>query len=145
MEVTREQWRRVADVLGDGGPTILALVAIYAAIVIAPIYLKSYQFEKAARREAVLAAVKLTPADTVQQDLHQKAEALGLPVEPKEIQVTSVVRQTPSDALNVLVDSSAEPNKTALVDIEVQYAVPVQLPWYTMELNFHVHADNGSY
>jgi hypothetical protein len=145
MGVTRQQWQRVAAALGDGGPTILAVVAIYAAIVIVPIYLKSYQFERAARREAVLAAVNLTPADTIQQDLHKKAEALGLRVEPREIQVKSVVRQAPADALNVLVDSTAEPNKTAIVSIEVQYAVPLHFPGYTMDLNFHVHADNGSY
>jgi hypothetical protein len=145
MRVTREQWQRVAAMLGDGGPTILAVVAIYIAFAIVPVYLKSYQFEKAVRREAVLAAVNLTSADAIQQDLHKKAEALGLPVEPGEIQVKSVVRQAPADALNVLVDSTAEPNKTAIVSIEVRYAVPLRFPGYTMELNFHVHADNGSY
>lgn len=145
MEVTREHWRQVATVLAEGLPTLLAVAAVYAGIVIAPIYFKSYEFEKAARREAVLAAVNLTPEDTIQQDLHHRAEALGLPVEPKEIQVKSVVRQTPADALNVLVDSTAAPNQTAMVNIEVRYEVLVTLPGYTMELKFHVHADNTSY
>jgi hypothetical protein len=46
--------------------------------------MKGYEFEKATRKEAQLAAANFTTTDTVRGEILQKAQDLGLAVEPDE-------------------------------------------------------------
>jgi hypothetical protein len=124
-------------------------VAAYVCVQTVPVYLKSYEFEAAARREAQLAAVNFRSNEAVQGEIYDKAHELGLPVEMEQIRVESVVTESnPGTSVASLMgaESPSEPSASAKarLDIEVSYAVPVEFPGWTFRLNFHVQADDRS-
>jgi hypothetical protein len=110
---------------------------------IAPIYVKSYEFREATRREARLAASNQESEQAIRGDLYQKAQDLGLPVEMQGIKVRAAATEAPA-TMTQLMDPESHEASTGLVEIEVSYAVPIQFPGYTLRLNFHLHADERS-
>lgn len=97
--------------------------AVLAMVRIVPVYVKSYEFESAMREEAKFAAVRNEQPTAIRQRLLDKAQQLNFNVRPQQIQVTRVVGG---------------------VHITVSYSVPVQLPGYTLTLNFQHSVDTAS-
>ncbi|MDE3109952.1 MAG: DUF4845 domain-containing protein [Acidobacteriota bacterium] len=104
--------------------TVLILVAMaISAIKIVPPYVNNYQLQDSMKTEAEFAETeypKKTP-DDVRQDVLKKAQDLGIPATPQDIQL---------DMSN------------GSVSIDVNYSVPVDLYVYQLTLEFHPHADN---
>lgn len=101
---------------------ILASMAV-AAVKVAPPYVDNYQLQDAINTEAQFAESgypKKTP-DQIQQDVAKKAEDLGIPADPQDIQL---------DLTN------------GNVSISLEYSVPIDLYVYQFTLQFHPHADN---
>lgn len=97
--------------------------AVLAMVRIVPVYVKSYELESAMREEAKFAAVRNEQPTAIRQRLLDKAQQLNFNVKPQQIQVTRVVGG---------------------VHITVSYSVPVQLPGYTLTLNFQHSVDTAS-
>jgi len=118
----------------------------YTLLQVVPAYVKNYEFEDAARKEARLAVTNPKSGPAIQDDLYQKAQELGVPVEIGQIRVNSGAAVSSVSSLDTLMSSTAEGSTSAVgtVNIEVSYAVPVRFPGYTLQLRFHVHADDKS-
>jgi len=101
---------------------ILAAMAI-SAVKIAPAYVNNYQFQDALNTEAqfALSGYPKKTDDDIRQDVCKKAEDLGIPATPEDIQL----------------DTS-----NGNVSISLDYSVPVDLYVYQFTLQFHPHADN---
>jgi len=103
--------------------------AIWSAIRIVPAYVNNYQFQDSLQEEARFAISNRKSADDVVSDVYKKVVEIGLPVQKKDIKVNY-------GAVDVM---------GGTVELDVQYTVPVNLlPGYTLQLNFHPHADNHS-
>lgn len=104
--------------------TLLILVAMaIAAFKIAPPYVNNYQFEDAIKTEAqfALTAYPRKTDDQVRKEIWQKAQDLGIPADPQDINL---------DMSN------------GNVSISLDYSIPVDLYVYQFTLEFHPHADN---
>jgi hypothetical protein len=66
-----------------------------------------------------------------------------LPVELQGIKVRAAATAAPA-TMTQLMDPEAHEVNTGIVEIEVSYAVPIEFPGYTLQLQFHLHADERS-
>lgn len=114
----------------------------FATWQIVPVYFESYEFQEAAQKEAHLAATNLESDEAIRNELYQKAQDLGLPVEIGNIKVQSTSHESGVNPLDTMLDPSAKPITVGNVDIDVSYAVPVKFPGWTFHLNFQFHADD---
>lgn len=112
---------------GARAKTLLTLVIIgtlvLAAVKIVPIYVTNYQLQDSMQEEATYASVNRKSAEEIRADLEKKLQALGIDVDAKNIQVTSV---------------------SGNVQISLEYTIPVNLSVYQLQLHFHPQADNTS-
>lgn len=102
---------------------LITLVLIVLAVRLVPVYVKKFEFNEAVREEAKFAAVRDASSPEVRLRLFRKAQELGLPIQAQQILVT--------------------PSGQGIY-ISVSYTVPVQLPGYTLNLNFQTSADTAS-
>lgn len=102
---------------------LITLVLIILAVRLVPVYVKKFEFNEAVREEAKFAAVRDVPPSEVRLRLFRKAQELGLPIQAQQILIT--------------------PSGQG-IHISVSYTVPVQLPGYTLNLNFQTSADTAS-
>jgi hypothetical protein len=104
--------------------TLVVLAAMgISAVKIVPPYVNNYELQDSMRTEAEFAESgypKKTP-DDVRQDVLKKAQDLGIPAGPQDIQL---------DMAN------------GNVSISLDYSIPVDLYVYQLTLQFHPHADN---
>jgi hypothetical protein len=115
------------------------LLALASAGVVS-VYMKEFQFESAAKREAQLAAADGRPESEIRSELLQKAQSLGLPVDDSSIQIR-ITAPSPADqdtgnlltALGVVQRSST----TGHVDITVSYGAPYRFPGGAKIIHFH--------
>lgn len=144
--LTPKQWK----LLGTAGEALLAGIGLglvlYTGIEIMGSYMKNHDFQEAVKREAQLAATDSRPAENVREELLEKSQEMGLRVNPDDINVVSTRKeaQIPVAGLSAIVEN---PNQNELptvgnVNIDVNYAIPVEFPLYTFRLNFHLHADD---
>lgn len=94
-----------------------------SAVKIAPAYVNNYELQDSMKTEAEFAETaypRKTP-DDVRQDVYQKAQSLGIPASPQDIQLEM---------------------STGTVSISLDYSIPVDLYVYQFTLEFHPHADN---
>lgn len=146
LKLSAREWKLILQ----GGQAllagILAGVLIYAGVQMSSAYMKGYEFEKATRKEAQLAAANFTATDTVRDEILQKAQDLGLAVEPDEIKVTAAKKeaQIPIAGVAAIVENGSQNDlpTVAAVNIDVSYEVPIAFPLYTFEMQFRVHADD---
>jgi hypothetical protein len=135
-------WKAL-QALGTGAALgVIAFILLEAL----PVYLKNYEFEQAMRKEVRLVVANPKPAPTIQGELYQKAQDIGVPVDIDQIRVDSGV-VIPSTGILDTVMAPQSQNPTlplGSVEIEVSYAVPIRFPGYTLELRFHLHADDQS-
>jgi hypothetical protein len=105
--------------------TLLFLGAtIFVAVKIIPPYFTNYQFQDAVESEArfALAGYPRKGEDDIRQDIFDKAQKLGIPIQKKE---------------EILVTMNQ-----GSVSISLDYAIPIDLLVYQFSLQFHPHADN---
>jgi hypothetical protein len=93
----------------------------FAAFKIVPAYFANYQLQDSMVTEARFAMVNRKAATDVQDDIWKKVQELGIPARKDDIQVTA---------------------DQGLVQIIVNYSVPVDLIVYQYSLQFHPQADN---
>jgi hypothetical protein len=122
VEPTRQRGRARLRLL----LTLLFLGAmIWVTVEIVPPYFAYYQFEDAIKSEAkfALTGYPKKSLDDIRNDIYKKAQELDIPASKEAIQLS--------------VDSN-----TGLVDIGLDYSVPIDLKVYQFTLQFHPHADN---
>jgi Domain of unknown function (DUF4845) len=97
---------------------------IFAAVKIIPAYANNFQLQDSMQSEArfALAGYPTKNADDIRNDIWRKAQDLSIPLASK-------------DDIKVTEDQG-------IVNISVDYSVPVDLKVYQFTLQFHPHADN---
>jgi hypothetical protein len=136
-----DRFRHFAALLKGLAIRLAVGIAILLGLELLPVYIKSYELSLAAEKAARLASTNWRSNEAVGDAVYEKAQDLGLPVERSQIAVKSVLTQANVIALDSLTDPDAHDSVQANVDIEVSYVVPVELPWYTLHLKLHLHAD----
>jgi hypothetical protein len=148
IKLTSREWALIGQAAQAALGGILIGVMIYASWQLGSAYIRGYEFEQSARKEASLAAADSRPADTVRGEMLEKAQQLGFVVSWDDIKVASADKQAqiPVAAMAAVVengDPNALPTVRA-VSIDVAYEVPIVFPLHTLELKFHLHADDHS-
>jgi anionic cell wall polymer biosynthesis LytR-Cps2A-Psr (LCP) family protein len=119
------------DQLGEHGGSKLKLIMtlaiivamVFGAIKVVPVYFANYQFQDAIETESrfALTGYPKRSQDDIRDDIYKKAQELGVPIKPDAIQVTV---------------------GNGMVDISVDYSVPIDLGVTQWTPQFHPHADN---
>jgi len=112
--VTAPKWRLAAGVL-----VLLALVGFGVALI--PLYYRNYQFQGYVSAAAQRVENQTKSDDVLREWLVEKADSLKLPVKAADVHIQRSV-----DGLR----------------IDVQYAVRVDFPGYTVNLHFDPAAGN---
>jgi hypothetical protein len=96
---------------------------LFTAYKLVPVYFAKYQFEDAIRTETRFATsgYQRKTAESIREDILQKAKELDIPVQPENVQASIV---------------------NGGVEINVDYDVPIDLAVYQWTLQVHLHADN---
>jgi hypothetical protein len=113
-----------------GGSNLKAIIwlavigfLVYCAIKIIPAYVSNYELEDVMKSEARFAGVNRRTPEQVREVVYKKIQELGIPAKREDIRVEPI---------------------TDGYRISVRYTVQVQLPGYTLSLNFNPTADNRS-
>ena len=98
---------------------------VFAAVKIVPVYFANYQFQDAMNSESrfALTGYPKRSANDVRNEVYAKAQSLGIPGKPEDIQVTM---------------------ENGYVSISMDYSVPIDLVFWQWVPQFHPHADNHS-
>ncbi len=105
--------------------SLLILAAlVYVGFKIVPAYVNNFELEDAMKTEARFAAVNRKTPEDVRNAIYKKIQELGIPARPEDIRVV--------------------PTSGYGIRITVKYTVVVDLPGYTLRLNFQPTADNMS-
>ncbi len=113
---------------GARAKTLLAVFVLFGLIYtgwkIIPPYFANYQLQDSMQTEARFAAVNRRTDDDIREDIFRKVKDLGIPARRQDIRVEFV--------------------EGGALRITVNYAVPIDLPGYSFQLQFHPQADNRS-
>ncbi|HUI40496.1 MAG TPA: hypothetical protein VL523_00860 [Terriglobia bacterium] len=105
--------------------TLAILAAIvFAGIQTVPVYFGNYELSNYIRDRAVQATVERPSPEDLQNEVVHYARQIGLPVQPEDVQATSV---------------------NGNVSIRVDYSVPVNLGVYTWNAHFTPSAENQAF
>jgi hypothetical protein len=108
--------------------TILAVCIvggmIFTGIKVVPAYMSNYELQDSIQTAARFAMANRRTPDDLKDQVFKKVRELGLNVRRDDIQVTIA--------------------PDGFVSISLSYSVPVDLPGYQFQLQFHPHADNRS-
>ena len=104
---------------------VLAIIvfAIYAAVKIVPIYVSEYQLADKMQEEARFAVVNHRTEEQIRDNIFKVVQDLEIPVAREAIKVVST---------------------NAIVQISMEYTVPVDLLFYHMDLHFAPSSENKS-
>lgn len=103
--------------------TAIILLIIYCAVKIVPAYVSDYQLSDKMQEQARFAVVNRYNEDQIRDNVFKMAQDLDLPVKREEIKVLST---------------------NSVVKISVDYTVPVDLPFYHLDLHFTPSSENKS-
>ena len=123
------QANRIGQHGGSKLNVLLTLLVVgglaFAGIKIFPVYFTNYQFQDAIQTEArfALTSYPKKSIEDIRDDVWKKAQELELP--------------TKRDDIRVMVSEGR-------LDIDLDYAVPIDLKVYQFTLQFHPHGDNHS-
>jgi hypothetical protein len=95
---------------------LLIIAAIFAGTQYVPAYVNAFQFNDYVRQQVKYAASSRKTADTLRDEIQQKAVELGIPITKKDIRIS---RRGPSFTL------------------ELEYRWPIDMKIYRHELRFH--------
>jgi hypothetical protein len=112
MMAAARLWRVTA------GAAILLLLAAFGVLLI-PHYLRNMEFQRSLEAMAQDAENRNTPDEVVEVRVVDRAARLGLAIRPEQVRL----------------HRSGE-----RLRIEVRYAVPIDLPFYTVDLHFRASA-----
>lgn len=125
MAISGGTHHRAAQRGGSKLNTLLTLVVLgamaFAAVKIVPSYFANWQFQDAIETEARFAIANRQSEDSIRNDIYKKMQELGIPGKREDIRIS----------LN-----------EGLVNISLNYSVPVDLQVYQFKLDFNPHADN---
>lgn len=112
-----------------GGFIFLLILAlgVWVGIKAGPAFMNNYQLQDSMQSEARFALTNRKTVEDVRNDVFTEITKLGLPIDRKDIRVKY---------------PSIEQGLMGTVDIDIDYTVPVDLGFYTLQLNFHPHGDN---
>jgi|ERR1700735_393004 len=147
MKLTSREWALIRQAAQAALGGIFIGVMIYAAWQLGSAYIRGYEFEQSARKEASLAAADSRPADTVRGEMLEKGQQLGFVVAWDDIKVDSADKpaQIPVAAIAAIVENGGPTLPTVReVSIDVAYEVPIVFPLHTLQLKFHLHAGDHS-
>jgi hypothetical protein len=103
--------------------TAIILLIIYCAVKIVPAYVSDYQLSDKMQEQARYAVVNRYNEDQIRDNIYKVTQDLDLPVKREEIKVLST---------------------NSVVKISVEYTVPVDLPFYHLDLHFAPSSENKS-
>lgn len=103
--------------------TAIIVLIIYCAVKIVPAYVSDYQLSDKMQEQARFAVVNRYNEDQIRDNVFKMAQDLDLPVKREEIKVLST---------------------NSVVKISVDYTVPVDLPFYHLDLHFTPSSENKS-
>ena len=103
--------------------TAIILLIIYCAVKIVPAYVSDYQLSDKMQEQARFAVVNRYNEDQIRDNIFKMAQDLDLPVKREAIKVLST---------------------NSVVKISVEYTVPVDLPFYHLDLHFAPSSENKS-
>ena len=112
-----------------GGFIFLLVLAlgVWVGIKAGPAFMTNYELQDSMQSEARFALTNRKSVEDVRNDVFTEITKLGLPIDRKDIRVRY---------------PSIEQGLMGQVDIDIDYTVPVDLGFYTLQLNFHPHGDN---
>ena len=103
-------------------------------------FVKEFQLETAAKHEARLAAADGRPESVIRSELLQKANSLGVPLNPQAIHIHATPLPPPEDQAdgNILsaLGVSTHTTATGHVEISIAYDVPYHYPGGITALHF---------
>jgi hypothetical protein len=146
-KLTSRQWTFIWQAAQATLAGMIIGVMIYAAWQLGSAYIRGYEFEQSARKEASLAAADYRPADTVRGEMLEKGQQLGFLVAWDDIKVATADKQAqiPVAAMAAIVDNGGPTLPTVrTVSIDVAYEVPIVFPLHTLHLKFQLHAGEHS-
>lgn len=94
---------------------------VFIAVKIVPVYFANYQLQDSIESEARFAIANRRSDDDIRDAVFKKIKELGVPARREDIKVN---------------------NQQRLVEISLDYTVPIDLQVYQLTLQFHPHADN---
>jgi hypothetical protein len=102
---------------------VFVCVLVFAAIKIVPVYVTNYQFQDSMQTEArfALSGWPKKSEDDIREDLWKEIQKEGIPAKKEDIHVS--IQQS-------------------LVNITMDYSVPIDLKLFQWAPEFHLHADN---
>lgn len=100
-------------------------VAIMAGIAIIPPFFANYQFEDILKNEALAATYSSRPEEEIKTEVLRKAKDLDIPLTDKQLKVIR------SGGFG-----------TGTLTISADYTVPINLPGYETQLEFHPSSTN---
>ena len=108
---------------------VLGLGMIVAVVLLGfkfvPVFLSNYEFEDFMKEEALHSTYGAGSADDIRDRVVKHARDYDIDLDAKQVHVTRTGA-----------------NGTGSVTIEAEYSVPVDLPGYTMTLDFHPSSKN---
>jgi hypothetical protein len=96
---------------------------VFSAYKLVPPYFVNYQFQDSLESEARFAMAGRKTEDDMRDDVWKKMQELGIPGKRDDIRISVV---------------------EGVVQISLNYTVPIDLQVYQFNLQFHPHADNHS-
>lgn len=123
------------------------LLAVLGSADLISIYMKEFQFENAAKREAQLAAADGRPETEIRDELLHKAQSLGLPIDGYSIQIRLTGPSQQDKDTGSLLTALGVANRTTNtghVDISVSYDVPYRLFGSSRSLHFRFAVNDRS-
>jgi uncharacterized membrane protein len=103
--------------------TVLLAFIAYSAFKILPIYINEYQLADKIQEEAKFAVVNHYPEERIRENVYKTVQELEVPVAREQIKVVS---------------------SPQLVQISLDYTVPVDLIVYKLDLHFTPSGENRS-
>jgi hypothetical protein len=103
---------------------LLLIVGLFAASQIVPIYFNAFQFSDYIKQEVRFAAASRRTPDDIRVRIVEKAKEFEFPIGPKDVRIT---RRGPA------------------FNLEINYAVPLDLRLYRREIAFHIFESGELY
>jgi len=103
---------------------VLLISMVFAGIKVLPAYIDNYQMQDAVESEARFAIGSRLALKDIRADILKKVKEIGIPATDEDIKVVT---------------------NQGVVQITIDYSVPIDLLVYKYIKDFHVHADNRSF
>jgi hypothetical protein len=107
------------------GACVLFVAMAIVGIKVVPVYFSNYQFEDAIKTEALQSTYSARSEEDIRDSVIKHAKEYDIQLTTKQVHV-----------------SRTGANGTGSLSIEADYSVPVNLPGYSMNFDFHPSSKN---